>query len=74
MEFYKRRLNPKDFQQVFDTGQPEFPYLLDQKQSVRIFLTQTIEDIGYYESYKKRNLEDLLDLSDLNINFSNFGG
>jgi len=70
MEFYKRRLTPKDFQQAIDVGQSEFPYLLDQEQSIRIFLTQTIEDIGYYESYEKKSSDSFIDLG----NFLNFSG
>jgi hypothetical protein len=62
MEFYKRELNPKDFQTPINTGQTEFPYLLDQKLSIRILLTQNIEDIGFYETYKKtKGPFDLLD-------------
>ena len=55
MEFYKRTIKTSDFKKVVDTGQPELPYLLDEKVSLRIFLTQNIEDIGFYEDYKTEN-------------------
>lgn len=55
MEFYKRTIKISDFKDVVDLGQPELPYLLNQQVSLRIFLTQNIEDIGFYEDYKTEN-------------------
>jgi len=64
MVFYKRKAKISDFQKVVDTGQPNLEFLLDDKISFQIFLTQDIEDIGFYESDKKAKG---IGLGDINI-------
>jgi hypothetical protein len=59
MTFYKRKVKISDFQKVIDEGQPNLEFLLDEKISFQVFLTQNIEDIGFYESdEKKKNIGD----------------
>jgi hypothetical protein len=53
MDFYKRKVNITDFQKVTNTGQTNFEFLLDEKISFQIMITQNIEDIGFYESDEK---------------------
>lgn len=50
MEFYKRQIKTSDFQKVVNSGQTNLEFLLDDKISFQIFLTQNIEDIGFYDS------------------------
>jgi hypothetical protein len=54
MNFYKRQIKISDFQKVEDNGQPNIEFLLDEKISFTIFLTQNIEDIGFYESDEQK--------------------
>ncbi len=63
MDFYKRKVNTSDFQKVVNTGQTNFEFLLDEKISFQIMLTQNIEDIGFYESDKKNGFN----VSEINI-------
>lgn len=69
MDFYKRKVNTSDFQKVVNTGQNNFEFLLDEKISFQIMLTQNIEDIGFYESDKKiKNFHlDGFNVSEINI-------
>ena len=54
MNFYKRQIKISDFQKVEDNGQPNIEFLLDEKIYFTIFLTQNIEDIGFYESDEQK--------------------
>lgn len=70
MVFYRRKAKISDFQKVVDNGQPNLEFLLDEKISFQIFLTQNIEDIGFYESDEKK--KNLIGPTDLDItNFIN---
>lgn len=67
--FYKRQVKVSDFQKVVDTGQINLEFLLDEKISFQILLTQNIEDIGFYES--ETNNKRLISG---NFNINNFIG
>lgn len=61
--FYKRQIKTSDFQKVTDNGQTNLEFLLDDKVSFQIFLTQNIEDIGFYESDEKKKGIGVIDIN-----------